>query len=100
MTNGRLKVPADLAPTLPKGKPPHKGPPREPLRNLIELAEELGVTTSSLYHYMASRSDAPAPRIASGLSAYRVRNKLHYFSPSEVRAWWRNVIADNHRIKH
>lgn len=59
------------------------GPPREPLRKLGELARQLGVSTAALESRMRRDDDAPRPKLTR-----RGVAKAHWYSPSEVRAWF------------
>ncbi len=60
--------------------------PREPLRTVAELAEELGLSKQSLGHKLA-QPGAPLPVIDGKKASYSARSK--WYRPSEVRAWWK-----------
>lgn len=77
-------MPLKLNPQQPKGLRPH-----EPLRTVEEIAESFGVTTGSLEAYMR-RTDAPkAVFLPTG--SKRFTRALKYYSPSEMRKWWKTI---------
>jgi hypothetical protein len=59
---------------------------REPLRYLDELADELGVSFGMLKIRLTQRG-GPSPVIHRSNQSSR----KHYYSPSEVKKWWREV---------
>ena len=59
---------------------------RKPLRTLKELAEEFGVTFTSLSKRMHNDPDGPRPKYYTGVGGV-VRNTWH--DPDQVRAWWK-----------
>lgn len=65
---------------------------RKPLRTFKEMAEEFGVSVSTLSGLMATRS-GPQPRLNHSGGCAQTRNK--WFDPDEMRAWWKSVQRMN-----
>lgn len=61
-------------------------PTGEPLRTLIELAEEFGVTHGSLRKRLADRDGPKCKRSGANTSGHK-----NYYEPSLVRKWWKEV---------
>ena len=59
---------------------------REPLRTLTELAGELGISVVALGR--ALKEPGAPPPIFDG-EKLRHTSRVKWFTPSEVRAWWR-----------
>lgn len=59
---------------------------RKPLRTLKELAEEFGVTPTSLKMRMRYDPEGPKP-VMHTLGTGTQRNT--WFDPEQVRAWWK-----------
>ena len=59
-----------------------KGVPREPLKTVAEMAEELGVSSKSLGKLLSSR-DGPKPCLM-----HQGLRKVSYYRPSDVRKWF------------
>ena len=62
------------------------GKPREPLFRLAELAQEFGVPVTKLRQNIV-RLSGPEPVFKGNTNEVR----HHYYSPSEVRVWWKSL---------
>lgn len=65
-----------------------KGVPREPLKTLAELAEEIGVSSKKLGSLIHHRN-GPTPVVRHSL------NRIAYYSPSAMRKWWVGINSSN-----
>lgn len=61
---------------------------REPLRTLKEFCEEFDVTIDRL-RYLLKTHGGPKPLITRAI--HRSKCAPSYYSPSEMRAWWRGL---------